>query len=204
MQMFRYAEEGSIRFLWIIATNPAVGLAAGAASSPLHPRAGPALRRRQRRLPDRDRATRRRGSAGSDLGEKTGTFTNHDRTVHLSEKAVDPPGQARPDMEIFLDYARRLGLTDADGAPLVKWSAPQECFEAFASVTRGGPCDYSGLSYDKLRGAGGIQWPCTDEHPEGTERLYTDHTFNTGTDYCEDYGHDLLTGPATSARITRT
>ena len=43
-------------------------------------------------------------------GEKTGTFTNADRTVHLSEKAVDPPGEARPDLDIFLDYARRHGL----------------------------------------------------------------------------------------------
>jgi len=32
--------------------------------------------------------------------------------------------------------------------------------------------------------------------PGGTERLYTGHEFNTQTDYCEDYGHDLLTGAA--------
>jgi anaerobic selenocysteine-containing dehydrogenase len=45
-----------------------------------------------------------------------------------------------------------------------------------------------------LRGSGGIQWPCNDEHPGGTERLYADHRFPTATDVCEDYGHDLLTG----------
>jgi ferredoxin-nitrate reductase len=193
MQMFRYAEEGSIRFLWITATNPAVSL------PELH---------RIRSILAQDRlfvvvtdAFRTETAQLADVvlpaaiwAEKTGTFTNHDRTVHLSEKAVDPPGQARPDMDIFLDYARRLGLQDAAGAPLLKWRTAEECFEAFASVTRGRPCDYSGLSYDKLRGAAGIQWPCTDEHPNGTERLYTDHTFNTGTDYCEDYGHDLVTG----------
>ncbi|MCO8274873.1 molybdopterin-dependent oxidoreductase [Actinoplanes sp. TRM 88003] len=43
-------------------------------------------------------------------GEKTGTFTNADRTVHLSEKAVDPPGEARADLDIFLDYAARTAL----------------------------------------------------------------------------------------------
>jgi ferredoxin-nitrate reductase len=39
-------------------------------------------------------------------GEKTGTYTNTDRTVHLSERAVAPPGEARSDLDIWLDYAR--------------------------------------------------------------------------------------------------
>ena len=113
MQMFRYAEEGSIRFLWISATNPAVSL------PELH---------RIRSILSQDRlfvvvtdAFLTETAQLADVvlpaaiwGEKTGTFTNHDRTVHLSEKAVEPPGQARPDMEIFLDYARRLELTDKD------------------------------------------------------------------------------------------
>jgi anaerobic selenocysteine-containing dehydrogenase len=193
MQMFRYAEEGSIRFLWIAATNPAVSL------PELH---------RIRAILEQERlfvvvsdAFLTETAQLADVvlpaalwGEKTGTFTNHDRTVHLSEKAVDPPGQARPDMEIFLEYARRLGMTDRDGAALVKWRTPEECFDAFASSTRGRPCDYSGLTYEKLRQGSGVQWPCTDARPEGTERLYTDHTFNTDPDYCEDYGHDLATG----------
>ena len=129
-------------------------------------------------------------------GEKTGTFTNTDRTVHLSEQAVDPPGEARPDGEIFLDYARRLGLKDRDGEPLVKWTTPEECFEAWKECTRGRPCDYTGLSYEKLRGGSGIQWPCNDEAPEGSERLYADLTFPTVPDLCEDYGHDVVTGAA--------
>ena len=52
------------------------------------------------------------------------------------------------------------------------------------------------MTYDSLRGGSGIQWPCTDESPEGTERIYTDHVFNTRSDYCETYGHDLVTGAA--------
>ncbi|MFB4315306.1 molybdopterin oxidoreductase family protein [Actinomadura sp. 21ATH] len=199
MQMFRYAEQGSIRFLWIVGTNPAVSL--------------PELRR-IRAILEQERlfvvvndAFPTETAEFADVvlpaaiwGEKTGTFTNHDRTVHLSERAVEPPGEARADMEIFLDYARRLGLTDRDGAPLVKWRTPEECFDAFKEMTRGRPCDYSGLSYEKLRGGSGVQWPCTDEAPGGTERLYTDHRFNTDTAYCEDYGHDLLTGATFEAK----
>jgi anaerobic selenocysteine-containing dehydrogenase len=73
---------------------------------------------------------------------------------------------------------------------------PEECFDAFREMTRGRLCDYSGLSYGLLRGSGGIQWPCNELHPEGAERLYTDHVFNTFADECEDYGHDLVTGAA--------
>lgn len=70
-------------------------------------------------------------------GEKTGTFTNADRTVHLSEKAVDPPGDARADLDILVDFADRLGLKDKDGEPLVKWHDPESAFEAWKECTRG-------------------------------------------------------------------
>jgi anaerobic selenocysteine-containing dehydrogenase len=127
-------------------------------------------------------------------GEKTGTFTNVDRTVHLSEKAVDPPGEARADLDILIDYAQRLDLRDKDGEPLVKWSTPEEAFEGWKECTRGRPCDYTGITYDKLRGGSGIQWPCNDEHPDGTERIYVDGAFWAHPDYCETYGRDLVTG----------
>jgi anaerobic selenocysteine-containing dehydrogenase len=130
--------------------------------------------------------------------EKTGTFTNADRTVHLSERAVDPPGEARSDLEIFLDYARRMDFRDRDGAPLIRWTDPEGAFEAWKACSKGRPCDYSGLTYDRLRGRSGIQWPCTQDAPDGTERLYAGGRFNTAPDYAETFGQDLLTGAARS------
>jgi anaerobic selenocysteine-containing dehydrogenase len=50
-----------------------------------------------------------------------------------------------------------------------------------------------GITYEWLR-SGGIQWPCNEEHPDGTERLYTEGVFNTDPAYCETYGQDMLTG----------
>lgn len=129
-------------------------------------------------------------------GEKTGTFTNADRTVHLSLQAVEPPGQAKSDLDIFLDYARRMGFTDRDGKPVVKWADAEGAFEHWKECSRGWPCDYSGLSYAKLRGDSGVPWPCNAEHPEGAERLYTDKVFPTGAAVCRTYGHDLETGAA--------
>jgi anaerobic selenocysteine-containing dehydrogenase len=195
MQIFRYAELGSIRFLWIIGTNPAVSLPNLERIRSILKRAGlfvvvsDAFLNETAELADIVLPT-------ALWGEKTGTYTNYDRTVHLSEKAVDPPGAARSDLDILLDFARRLDLRDRDGKPLPPWDAPEGAFEAFKELTRGKLCDYSGLSYAKLRGSEGIQWPCTDASPDGTARLYTDHLFNTSPEECEDYGHDLLTGAA--------
>ncbi len=127
-------------------------------------------------------------------GEKTGTFTNSDRTVHLSEKAVEPPGEARPDLDIFLDYARRMDFRDKDDRPFPQWHDPESAFEAWKRASAGRPCDYSGLTYERLRDGGGVQWPCDSEHPEGTERLYTDGRFWASPEECESYGKDLVTG----------
>ncbi|WP_167455326.1 molybdopterin oxidoreductase family protein, partial [Amycolatopsis kentuckyensis] len=193
MQMLRYAETGTLRFLWVSATNPAVSL------PELH---------RIRSILDSSRlflvvqdAFRTETAEFADVvlpaaiwGEKTGTFTNADRTVHLSEKAVEPPGQARPDLDIFLDYARRMDFRGNDGEPFPQWHDAETAFEAWKRASAGRPCDYSGLSYAKLREAGGIQWPCTSDSPNGTERLYADGKFFAQPDYCESYGRDLVTG----------
>lgn len=131
-------------------------------------------------------------------GEKTGCFANIDRTVHISHRAVEPPGEARTDFAIFLDYARRMDLRDKDGAPLIKWTTPEGAFEAWKECSRGRPCDYTGLSFDKLSGGSGIPWPCNAEYPDGTPHLYTSLEFPTAPDYCESYGHDLITGGVVS------
>jgi predicted molibdopterin-dependent oxidoreductase YjgC len=67
-------------------------------------------------------------------------------------------------------------------------------FEAWKRASAGRPCDYTGLSYAKLRGGSGVQWPCNEQNPEGTERLYADGRFWSAPDYCESYGKDLVTG----------
>lgn len=50
------------------------------------------------------------------------------------------------------------------------------------------------MTYERLASRSGIQWPCTEEKPDGTTHLYTDGHFPSGAGYCETYGHDLDTG----------
>jgi ferredoxin-nitrate reductase len=187
MQIWRYAEKGSIELLWISATNPAITL-------PQLARVRDILARDELFVVVQDLFLTETAEfadvvlPGAIWGEKTGTFTNADRTVHLAERAVDPPGEARPDLDIFLDYARRMDFRDRDGEPLIRWDDPESAFEAWKACSAGRPCDYTDLSYERLRGGSGIQW--------GGERLYADGRFNTEPGYTETFGQELGTGAA--------
>ena len=195
MEIFRHVEVGSIGFLWVIATNPAASL------PELH---------RVRKLLSQDRlflvvqdAFLTETAQLADVvlpaalwGEKTGTFTNVDRTVHISHKAVEPPGEARADLDIFLDFARRMGFRNKRGGPLVPWHDAEGAFDHWARCSQRWIVDYSGLTYEKLSRGTGIQWPCTDARPDGSERIYEDLRFNTAADRTQTFGHDLETGAA--------
>ncbi|MFI6849488.1 molybdopterin oxidoreductase family protein [Kitasatospora sp. NPDC050467] len=199
LEIFRLAETGALKFLWISATNPAVSLPDLARIRETLARPG-LFTVVQDIFPTETTAFADVVLPAATWGEKTGTFTNADRTVHLSEQAVDPPGQARADLDIFLDFARRMDLRDRTGRPLITWHDAPSAFAAWQRCSKGRPCDYTGLSYQLLREHGGTQWPATPALPFGTQRLYADGRFWAHPDTCETYGRDLNTGePATEA-----
>ena len=108
-------------------------------------------------------------------GEKEGTYTNSERRVSKVNRAVAPPQDARPDFEIFLNIAEKLGCKDR---LFPGWTKPEDAFNEWARVSRGRLCDYSGISYKLLADRGAVQWP----FPEGGEssaRLYSDGKFQT-------------------------
>lgn len=106
-------------------------------------------------------------------GEKEGCFTNTERRVNLSRKAVEPPGQAKPDLWIFTEIAKRFERAKGMRFP----ENPAEVFEEIREVSRGRLCDYSGMTYEAIETGRGIQWPCNEIQPEGTSRLYADGVF---------------------------
>src|SRR4029453_6097016 len=108
------------------------------------------------------------------------------------------PARPRTALDISRDSAAGIDFRARAGQPLIGWHDPESAFEAWKACSKGRPCDYSGLSYDKLRRDHGIQGPCNAEHPAGAERLYTDLRFNTDPQVFENYGHDLLTGAVTT------
>ncbi|KAK5938539.1 hypothetical protein PMZ80_009510 [Knufia obscura] len=198
--MMTYIDSGLIEMLWVNGTNPLVSL-------PNLPKVRETLTKQglflvvQDIFPNETTAIADVVLPAAAWGEKTGCFTNVDRTVHISHKAVEPPGEAKADMDIFIDFGERMDFKGKDGSPLFSFKTPEEAFKAWQGVSKGRPCDYSGMSYEKLSQGTGIQWPCNEEHPNGTERLFSDGKFFTDTEYCEDFGHDLETGaPVTKAQ----
>jgi ferredoxin-nitrate reductase len=195
MQLWRYAEQGLISLLWISATNPAV-------SMPELGRVRKILQKKDLFVIVQDAFMTETAKYADVLlptaiwGEKTGCCTNVARTVHICHKAIQPPGEAKSDLDIFIEYSRRMDFRDKDGAPLIKWSTPEEVFEGWKACSKGRPCDYSGMSYAKLSAGSGIQWPCNEQFPDGAKHLYTEGRFNTAADYCESYNYDLDTGAA--------
>ena len=109
---------------------------------------------------------------GVAFAEKEGTYTNTERRVQLVRKAIDPPGQARPDWQIIADLAKRiqarLGL-DPKAAPYASWdyASPKQIMEEIAALTP----SYAGIRYERLE-KGGLQWPCPSVDHPGTKILH--------------------------------
>ena len=84
--------------------------------------------------------------------ETDGTFTNSERRVQRVRKALDPPGEARDDIDIMAELARRLGQDwRYDGAESI-WDELRELSPIHA-----------GMTYQRLEELQGIQWPCSSE-----------------------------------------
>jgi ferredoxin-nitrate reductase len=193
-EIFEQCFEGQIRVLVVLGTNPA-------ASFPDRDRTLAALRNVFLVVMDPFMDTETAALADVYLptamwGEKTGCMTNAERRCNLVEKVIEPPGEAKSDLEILVDLSRRLNLVDKSGAPLIQYSSPAEAFEDWKACSAGTIPDYSGMSYKMLAERGGVQWPCNKEHPDGTERLYVDPTFPTAPELVEGALKDFQTGHA--------
>ncbi|GAW28778.1 formate dehydrogenase [Carboxydocella sp. ULO1] len=97
------------------------------------------------------------------FAEKEGTFTNTERRIQRVHQAINPPGEARPDWQIILELARRLGHD---------WHYPRGPEQIMEEIALVNPL-YGGITYARLE-EGGIQWPCpTPGHP-GTPYLHAE------------------------------
>lgn len=168
--------DGTIRGLWIIGTNPVV-------SFPNRARLEDAFRHLDLLVVQDGFHTPTTATAHVTLpaaiwGEKDGTFTNSERRVSRVRAAVAPPGEARSDFAIVMALAERWGCHEE---LFGGWRGPEDAFEEWRGVSQGRPCDYSGITWERIDAAGGVQWPCPGE-PDvplgGTARLYADGLVN--------------------------
>ncbi len=94
------------------------------------------------------------------FAEKDGTFTSTERRVQRVRKAVEPPGEARPDWKIISDLAQKMGYT-------MRYKSAEDIFNEISSLLP----QYGGISYPRLEKVG-VQWPCPDKDHPGTPVLH--------------------------------
>jgi assimilatory nitrate reductase catalytic subunit len=112
-------------------------------------------------------------------GEKEGIYTNSERRASKVNAAVEPPGEARSDFDIFLAVAEHLGCREE---LFPGWRNPNDAFNEWCRVSEGRLCDYSGMSYQLIEDCGGIQWPFPQDESSiahAARRLYSDGNFQT-------------------------
>lgn len=179
VDLFRAIEDGSIKFLWVMATNPAVSL--------------PEANRIQKALATCPTVVVSDVVARNDTlryahialpaaawGEKDGTVTNSERRISRQRPFRDLRGQAQPDWWIMSEVGKRLGFAAAfnytSAADIFREHAALSGFEnnGLRAFDIGGVAKISDKAYDALTP---FQWPLSHPKSTGTSRLYADGLF---------------------------
>lgn len=176
VEMFRAFNTGTVQCLWVACTNPGQslpnletyrkGMGSGdtflVVSEAYHPT---------------------RTSELADLvlpaalwAEKDGTYGQSERRYQYLEKAVEPAGEARPDLQVMIDFANRLfkAMNRQDEAKkLFSAKTSEDVWNEIRQCSKGTAYDFMGMTRPRMKKAHGLQWPCpTEDHP-GTVRRYT-------------------------------
>ncbi len=111
--------------------------------------------------------------------KKAGTYINLERRMSAMRPVLPRGENEISDYECILGVAKALGMGEA----ISRWETPEQCFDLLRELSRGKPCDFTGVKWDDLTDSKGRQWP----YPEGREaefaddqrRLYEDGRFFT-------------------------
>ena len=112
--------------------------------------------------------------------EKDGTFTNTDRMVQLGRKAIDAPGEAKPDLWIIQELANRIGLD-------WNYSHPKDVFNEM----RRGMNSIAGITWERLERDSVVVYPCENEGDPGMPVVFTE-VFPTATGRAKFVPADLI------------
>jgi len=101
--------------------------------------------------------------------EKTGTVTNTDRMVQLGRPALKAPGEAREDLWIIVELAKRLGLSWSYAGPKEVWNEMRQCMDSIRGIT-----------WERLERDSSVTYPCENEGDPGQPVVFQTH-FPTAT-----------------------
>lgn len=172
-EMFEALKDGRMKAIWIMCTNPLVSL-------PNVHLVEEALKAAKFVIVQ-DISNRSDTLAYADLvlpaaawGEKTGTMTNSERRISYLSQFSEPVGEALPDSEIIVKFAHKMGFGHA-----FNYQNVAEIYDEHVRLTQGTHIDISGVSHERLRTQGTLQWPVPSRDSSGTPRLFADNQFFT-------------------------
>lgn len=167
IDMFRALEEGKIKAMYVMCTNPGQSL-------PNVNRYRKAMESNDTFLVVADSFHPTRTTELADVvlpaafwSEKEGVYGCAERRYQLMEQAIKPAGESRPDFAILADLGRRLGH-----GKLVDFETPEDIWKEILPLAKGTAYDFSGMTRERLRKEHGLLWPLPTEGHKGTRLRY--------------------------------
>ncbi|HBE93991.1 MAG TPA: nitrate reductase catalytic subunit [Desulfovibrio sp.] len=116
--------------------------------------------------------------------EREGVYGCSERRYSLLEKAIDPPGQARPSVNILVDLATRMGVDPK----FVPFKNSAEVWDEWRTVSASSAYNFKGMTRERLRKTSGLLWPCpTEDHPGTKIRYVRGEDPNVPADHPDKY-----------------
>jgi nitrate reductase NapA len=176
IEMFKAYNKGEIKALWVACTNPGQSL--------------PNLTPYREGMAGKDTflvvSEAYHPSKTSELAdlvlpaalwaEKEGVYGQSERRYQLLEKSVEPAAEARPDLDVMMEFAKKLFAKlgrQEEAKKIFSYKTPEDVWNEIRQCSKGTAYDFMGMTRARMRAAHGILWPCpTEDHP-GTLRRYT-------------------------------
>lgn len=172
-EMFEALEDGRLKAIWIMCTNPLTSLP--------NVRLAEQALKKAKFVVVQEISSKPETLAYADVilpaaawAEKEGTMTNSERRISYLNKVIDAPGEALPDAEIICRFAQKMGYKGFD------FKNAAEIYAEHVKLTAKTNIDATGVSYEILKDKQSVQWPFKKRlRPAGTARLFTDKSFYT-------------------------
>lgn len=100
--------------------------------------------------------------------EREGVYGCSERRYALVGKAIDPPGECRPSVNIMVEMFTRMGVDPK----LIPYKDSADVWEEWREVSSITPYNFKGITRERLRKESGILWPCPTEDNPGTKIRY--------------------------------
>ena len=191
INMFRALETGDIECLLVMCTNPAQSLPAGD---------------RYRRAMEKAFLVVAEAFEDSETAkladvilpaalwiEKEGVMGQTERRYQLIEKLLEPPGEARSDLQILVDFAERLAQAGVIKPDLIKNKTPRDVWDEIRTISskENSVYNYEGMTRERMQKEHGIQWPCPAPGPDGKPHPGTARRYMKGDPMMSDVEKDV-------------